>query len=1177
MEHTLNSRPTLLPRFIAKTLGLLYLSFCGFLNAQIVLPIEVFGQNRFGEDDPVTQTVAFNAPSGSSARQFTFRIHGVGFPGKVSVSLNGKPFEQIRNDNSKVTFEQGAKAYGGVGGLWQTMIINLALNSGDGINGQNQVRFRYHGTRGRSMGYRILSFNLLNVAGNQLVSQSQFVDDNPANWSAPIPGSAAVSEGRILWETASLIKAPGQGAIRAKCSMCHTPSGSDLKYFNYTNRSIIERSKYHGLSQIEGENIASYIRSADIVNPGRPWNPPYQPGPGLDDKPGADWAAGAGIDWVLPDEKVQDYLPGRGTDLAAHVDSNRRYYEYNKREIPVKIQFPDWNHWLPEDHAVDLISVDFHNNSNVKKNYDKIRAGLLGQRGMSKDDYVSGTMREEIRDWLGNEAFSRFAENGWQGGNSLHGSQSTMGLHLTGVVRLWGLLHEFDIHDLGEQWYGLQGEKRTFPSYRTVFNTAPHILGTNNPSNGQPAESFYTIVDESLPWYRDWDGASDSWYQMQVILNGGQRNSLRGGHHVVDWKYITYFGNAGAGRTSWGFKYDPPSLTGSPMYALAMGWKSLQEGDTGFGPDGAGSNDPVENRWWGYALREVRPSIANLFSDPFNGMSKPEIAAVLEPIYSAFITTFCTFTLDQWAKNADEFGGPTTYTFGVDNGQDKYQEKMPGEARRMRDDFGVSHAIVNALMDMGAFKWPGTNNANLPTWNNSRAAIDSSIGVPSGVTVTAAPGHMQVSWAAVPGATSYNIYRTRISDGYALPAGLLVKGTSFKEPRVKNGEQLSFSVSANVGVKVGSRSGSVAAVGVGGLVLHYTFNDDGGSEVKDRSGNDFWGKLISRPGRVGGAQGGGVKLSGNAGFRDSSFVSSSQNLAQWLNRSCTLSFRAKRFANGKNSDPHRTQVLIGGSYNGARAATTSIGALLPDGKLAVRYYGGSTVATGSAMKLNEWQHVTITRNETSGEVKIYLDGQLAGSGTSGSGYQIGRSFSIGRADNFSPNNAYEFFRYFPATIDDVRIYNQVLGAAQVSSLAATVEEDLSPDSITASYSEWTSLVDWGAVGPSQQSANSDPDGDGRSNADERAMGTDPSKPDVPKFPKIAVSDEGMFQLRFRKFAGEMQYEILHKSILNPGDGWDVMDEPEGAWDAEARDYVINWNQVAETPRQFFAIRTTENN
>ena len=97
---------------------------------------------------------------------------------------------------------------------------------------------------------------------------------------------------------------PGNAAptLIAKCGDCHTQNGADLKYFGYSNNAIIERSKFQGLSETQGQQIASYIRSLPVKAVGRPWNPPYQLGPGITTKPNDEWAAGAGIDNVLEND-----------------------------------------------------------------------------------------------------------------------------------------------------------------------------------------------------------------------------------------------------------------------------------------------------------------------------------------------------------------------------------------------------------------------------------------------------------------------------------------------------------------------------------------------------------------------------------------------------------------------------------------------------------------------------------------------------------------------------------------------------------------------------------------------------------------------------------------------------------------------------------------------------------
>src|SRR4030095_10106245 len=153
-----------------------------------------------------------------------------------------------------------------------------------------------------------------------------------------------MAAGQELWENAQLKAStlPNSPQIRAHCADCHAYDGRDLKYFGFSNGSIIARSRFHGLSDLQGQQIASYIRSLAVTSPGRPWNPPYQPGPGLDAQPVANWAAGAGVSSVLDhDSATLPYI--FGTSIGHDVfrpDGN-----LNPREIPISLQLPDWSHW----------------------------------------------------------------------------------------------------------------------------------------------------------------------------------------------------------------------------------------------------------------------------------------------------------------------------------------------------------------------------------------------------------------------------------------------------------------------------------------------------------------------------------------------------------------------------------------------------------------------------------------------------------------------------------------------------------------------------------------------------------------------------------------------------------------------------------------------------------------
>src|SRR6185312_3112271 len=196
----------------------------------------------------------------------------------------------------------------------------------------------------------VIKFNFVNSAG-MVLPDSAFTYDDPSTWSAPAGGNAA--NGQTLWNTAILTAAPINPAhLGATCGACHTHDGRDLKYFNYSNKAIEVRAQFHGLSAQNGLDLAAYIRTLPLNASvgGRPWNPVYQPGPGMDAKPVYEWAAGAGIDNVLDNDvgTYNDMFPN-GINAAAADPSG----DINVRQTRISLQFMDWNHWLPHTHPSD--------------------------------------------------------------------------------------------------------------------------------------------------------------------------------------------------------------------------------------------------------------------------------------------------------------------------------------------------------------------------------------------------------------------------------------------------------------------------------------------------------------------------------------------------------------------------------------------------------------------------------------------------------------------------------------------------------------------------------------------------------------------------------------------------------------------------------------------------------
>jgi hypothetical protein len=968
----------------------------------IMLPVEVFGA-----DGTVRETTV-SAPTGGGATKLWMQIHGANYQDKISVQVNNGSWTSLNNKTPGLNIQEPGKGYGGIGGGFQTLKMSLDLAPGAAVNGDNIIRFRFNKTNGRSSGFRVLAFNLLDAGGKKLIADSAFVQDDPNAWQPPRNTPADIAKGKELWLSAGLVERPGGRAIVARCASCHVDgkdSGYDLKYFNYSNLSIIERAKFHGLSQEQGEQIASYIRSLNVPNPGRPWNPPYQPGPGLDAKPVSEWAAGAGLEWALDSDKaVAQYMQGKGVDKNTFIDGNRRFTTFNFRETPKAMQFLDWNHWLPAVHPADAIGADAFANHNANKQYLELRRGLSGQKGASAEDYIRGPMRGDMDKWKNyvngddNRDFPTIGQS-TGGCDTQEKCNNTYAAMLWSGVKLFELMHEFRLEERGEQFYGLQGENRTWYSNRMVFNFAPHIIGSDR-------NKLRVVMDETHDYRQDFDYITDVWYEMQTLLNAGARSSYKGGHHDVDWKYNWYFGQQGNDR------YEP-------LQGLALSWKSMQELDSGLGPEGPDKN-PNHNSWWGFSLRDGRPEMGHVTEGDWPDHSPAERRDLLRPLFAAWIEKLSTFTVDQWAKaSMNEFNKPVDYTWGRDNPDESYPDAMRRSIIFLKDKAQMDAAVVNGYADLGKYLYPRND------WDGLKLPVNNAIPAPSGVQAATGAGQVKVSWAAVSGATSYNVKRSESADGVYRTVGMQVQGTSFTDSLLTPGKTYYYKVSANRDCDVSPDSANAVTAAAGtGLVLHWRFDEASGAQLADLSATGAWGKLIGAQ-REAGRVGAGLTLDGKNGF-----ASSSQNLAQWIGGDSTVTAWVKTSATGSN-DHWRTRGLMGSIADPSESAELLVGALDGSGRIGAKFWDGGMVKSGAPINDGKWHHVAFTRSQSNGEVKIYVDGQPAGSGTSGAGKRIARFFSVGRIDRMRSEPWPQSDHYWPGSLDEVRIYNKALSAVEV--------------------------------------------------------------------------------------------------------------------------------------------------
>lgn len=518
-------------------------------SSTITLPLEVMG--AAGTQVPVS----FNIPTGTSLSglQLYLQIHGLKFETEASVQVNGGAWLPI--NTSTVTLQGYAAGVGGIGGGFATLKLTMNLPAGSITTGQNTLTFQFNGTDGITSGFRVLNFNIQTPSGTQLLPSSLFVYDDPSTWQAPLNDPADIQAGQTLYTSGSLT-VPGTGAIKATCSMCHTQNGWDLKYFNYSNYSIQQRAIFHGLTAQQGNQIASYIRSLTSPAPAsaRPWNPPYQPGVGMDSTPVSEWAAGAGLDAVLDNDEdtLQYVMPGGST-------ANMAYNAFlNQREIPVAIQLRDWNNWLPSIHPVDAFGSTF-TSSGLNTMYPKVRAELI-----PNDTTTYAAHHGDLVTWLSNQNsffdIVRASPTSTEWNNATY-TRSIYSVGQWMLVKTWEINQEYGLEGMPQAAFGPQAESRAWFANQPFF-TSPQML----------------LIPQFAPGIGN--GTQDihmydafAWYQLQLILNDG--NGTASGTWPIDRGYsMSYILNG----LTWN---NQTAQVRIPMAGILMEWfaKVMQSGD----------------------------------------------------------------------------------------------------------------------------------------------------------------------------------------------------------------------------------------------------------------------------------------------------------------------------------------------------------------------------------------------------------------------------------------------------------------------------------------------------------------------------------------------------------------------------------------------------------------------
>ncbi len=269
-----------------------------------------------------------------------------------------------------------------------------------------------------------------------------------------------------------------------------------------------------------------------------------------------------------------------------------------------------------------------------------------------------------------------------------------------------------------------------------------------------------------------------------------------------------------------------------------------------------------------------------------------------------------------------------------------------------------------------------------------------------------------------------------------------VSATSFVDTTVSPSTLYYYRVRATnvVGDSAYTNIASATTPAVTGAVDVYHFDEGTGTTTADSVGGNN-GTLIGatlpqwvKPGKIGAAA---LSFSGDGTYNQTaseSAVKVANDLSPILGSTSSLDVWVKTTQVGNNT--HWMAPAVTGVEQAGAGNDINWGTINASGDIGI--YVGDSGGVYSTTPLNDgkWHNIGITRNATTGLVQLYVDGVLNGSGTFDTGNKTSQFYLIGALSDVQNNGTTPTGdNYFNGELDEVRIYNQVLGANDIAGLA----------------------------------------------------------------------------------------------------------------------------------------------
>ena len=371
--------------------------------------------------------------------------------------------------------------------------------------GTNSVQFRF---RPNKIGNNVRVIRLQPRMNGQPVGIANQILDRPTK-----TGTGNVANGRALFKAQNKwVEYPGGPKIKASCQSCHTNDGKyGLVLFDYSTNSVKARSKWHGATDVEASDIDAFLKAqkvytetgAEYTKRGKPWFPPYQPGPGMSKGVALDWLIGTGIEGVEQDYDELKYAFA-GADGLTRDDFESPVPWI---DMPMPFQGPTWDRLWAIKHPIDCSP-----NQTLLNEYYAHMASMEAAEKAKNYSQVATMMHQ-----LGNMAYE--IRNSGQSacpGDDFEKVIARAGAHRFSFVDVLSFQHEYHIvsnidryPDNGRNaWDGTFGFLNC-NRFSCGFNNGPHISGGFNEEThqfgSQNADNWWSMV------YYNWSARVGDW------------------------------------------------------------------------------------------------------------------------------------------------------------------------------------------------------------------------------------------------------------------------------------------------------------------------------------------------------------------------------------------------------------------------------------------------------------------------------------------------------------------------------------------------------------------------------------------------------------------------------------------------------------------------------------------